>query len=220
MYEQKSGFFNKMNGAWFGFLALAVGSVFFAVTLVLYYIAEPGYSLFTNFISNLTVGPNQSDVFFFLFLILLPVLLVPFCYDLSKQFQKQGAPLSLARLAFIFFVLYALAQILMAFFPFNRLDHTVYSLHMILAVLLFFFFGVCALLCTIIEFSLRSIPAYLSITSLITAVLVLVVSLLILLVFLTGINDYNVIVSLIEWMYLGAFFIWLLLHAFYLSGKK
>ena len=123
-------------------------------------------------------------------------------------------------IAFVVFILYSLAQILLAIFPMNALESTTYALHMFFAILLFFFFGVCAFLYTYLEYTIKSFPVYLKLIGLVTALLSLMTSIFIFLGHYTDLYDYNIFVYLLEWGALGSCASWIFLHSFYFYKSK
>ena len=93
-------FFDKIPGYFFGFLTLAVGLLGAGLAIFLYILDDPSYSILTNFISDLSVGPNGSDLVFFWFVLIMGIVVFPFYLYSTKYLQKLGANTTISLIAF------------------------------------------------------------------------------------------------------------------------
>ncbi|MHA1975759.1 MAG: hypothetical protein ACW98I_02530, partial [Candidatus Hodarchaeales archaeon] len=68
------------------------------------------YSMSNNFISDLSIGPNGSNVAFFLFMATMPFVISPFYLNFTRSLQRLGASTIVTWIAYGTSVLYSLIQ--------------------------------------------------------------------------------------------------------------
>ena len=215
--NQVDSFFKKIPGYYFGILTLCVGIMGSGVAIGLYLLEDSSFSIFNNFISDLSIGPNNADLAFLAFMILMPISIVPFFLFLTRFLQSLGANRTISWLAFGISVIYSISQIITGFFPLDPTNQTSYDTHLIVAEFLFVSVGIGMLLYSYLEFSIENIPKYLPITAGLSGILALAFSTFLYLGSYTTLFDYNVVTYLSEWSAFGVFFIWLFLQSYYLN---
>ncbi|PWI46231.1 hypothetical protein CEE45_17895 [Candidatus Heimdallarchaeota archaeon B3_Heim] len=213
--EQIDKFFDKINGYYFAFLTVIVGFGGSMLAFFLYVMVDPSYSPLSNFVSDMSVGPNCSDIIFFLFMVIMPIVIIPFYLYLTRSLQKQGTNPNLTWIAFGTSVLSALSQILTAFFPLDANKKSAYDTHLIFGQLIFLFLGITMILFAYLENTQPSIPKYSPILASGAAVLSLLFALFLFLGTYTSVFDYNTITYLTEWSAFSVFILWLLLKGIY-----
>lgn len=195
-------------------LIIALGGS--ALAIVLYITVDPSFSIFNNFISDLSIGPNGSNIIFILFNLGMAISVQPFFLYLSRYLISQGADDDLAIITYGASILFSISQILLVFFPLDTSNQSVADIHMVFAVLFFVFVSITMLLYAYLEFTLDVIPKYLPLLALITGILGSTFSFFLFLGTYTEIFDYNIITYLTEWSTFSVFSLWLLLQCIYL----
>jgi hypothetical protein len=213
-------FFSIFSGSIFALVALAGSCVFLPAAIILYLAADPTFGVITRYISELGTGPNNSPIFFYLFTATFPVLLTPFLLFISRQLRLRGAGALLCWSAFGVSVLAELSHFCVVFFPFDPFNPPAYTVHLVLAVLIFFFFGIAGFLFALLELPQPSLPRILPISSLALSVSTLLAALFIALWAVTDIFSRNSIAQITEWFAFGIFFFWILMHAVYFLKNR
>jgi hypothetical protein len=205
----------KFPGYSFRFLTIAVGLLGAGLAIVLYILEDPSYSIFTNFISDLSVGPNGSDVVFFWFVLIMGTVISPFYLYLTRYLQKLGTSITIILFAFGFSVLRAITHVLIVSFPLDFNNQLRSDTHLVFGVLLFFFAGITVLIYTYLKYNFTSIPRYISVFGLIASILLLAFSIFLFLGTYTTLFDYNMITYLTEWSAFGMFSLWVLFQSIF-----
>lgn len=213
--NQIDGFFEKINGSFFALMALLIGFGGSMLAVVLYMMGDPSYSMFNNFISDLSIGPNGSNIVFFLFMATMPFVISPFYLYFTRSLQRLGASTIVTWIAYGTSVLSSLIQFLTAFFPLDPNNQAVSSTHLFFGILLAVFLGITQIIYSYLEFTQESVPKYSPILAFISAVLFLLFAFFLFLGSYTVLFDYNVITYLTEWSAFSVFMIWLLLKGYY-----
>jgi hypothetical protein len=213
-------FFSACSGSFFALAALAAGCVFLPTAIILYVAADPSFGIITRFISDLGTGPNNAHVFFYLFTASFPVLVSPFFLYVSRQLRLRGANARLCWSAYGVAFLGTLSHFCILFFPFDPTIHASYTVHLVLAVLIFFFFGIAGFLFALLELPRRTLPRLLPVLSLAMAVSCLAAGLFIVFWSVTDIFSRNSIAQLTEWFAFGVVFAWIIAHAVYFLKNR
>jgi len=80
-------FFNKIPGYYFGLLTVFFGGISIILSYILFKSANNSYSIFTNYISDLGVGPNGANLIFGLG---LPIMsFMSFFYHISELYRSK-----------------------------------------------------------------------------------------------------------------------------------
>jgi len=182
----------------------------------LYFLDDSSFSPFTNFISDMSVGPNSSDLMFFLFMVIMPFMYIPFFLYLTRVLRKQGMSPILTWIVFGGTILLALSQILTALYPLDPENKSMYDTHLVFGQLIFLFLGINMLILAYLEYSQISIPKYSPLLAIGSGILSLLFALFLFLGTYTTMFDYNTITYLTEWAAFSLFFLWLFLKGIYL----
>lgn len=103
----------------FGLLSVIV-SIFSVITAYLLYIAtDPTFTFFTNWISDLGIGPNGANIIFNLGLVVSGVLNIGFQLYVVRNLRKKGGPIKEIQVLQIIGIIATIGLIFVGLFPYN-----------------------------------------------------------------------------------------------------
>jgi len=211
-------FYEKINGSYFGIIALLIWIVSITIAQILYMEADPSFSISTNFISDLGTGPNGSDIVFSIGMILTGVSIMPFYVYIGWYLQK-GENLNSLRIGMIAGLIGSIGMMLVGVFPLNPNDNISFIMHIIAAGILFN--GVLSMLLIygISEYRNPEISNLLSILAFITAGLYGAFMTSVIIQYLTS-TPFQSYTYLIEWIGTWVMGIWMIAHIYYTLKNK
>ena len=209
--------FNKINGYYFAFLALFAAGLGLFGALFLYLPEDPTFSMFSNYISDLSGGPLGAKIIWGIGMSFAGLFLILVVIYASNNLKEKGGKNSLIRIYLTTGIIGAIGLILTGLFPLDPSVNFPYEVHRIGGILFFSFSSISFLCLGYIEYKE-------SILSKVHSVLSLIIG-LIMAIFIIGfiIQEYSVapkqpFVYLTEWLFFGLITIWLILHG--LSFRK
>ena len=207
-------FYEKFNGSYFAFIGVGVSLVSIFIAIGLYMIADPTFSLFTHFLSDLGDGRNYSNVVFNISRILDGVILLFFYLYLSRYLYNKEVSKRLTWISFIGGSIYTTGLILVAVFT----SQTAYEMHIIGAGFVFFGMFFVYLFYSISENSCDEFPKQYSILGFILAPLPLLFMIFILLAHFYGFSLEIAIFT--EWITYFAMMSWIIIQGIYTIRTK
>jgi hypothetical membrane protein len=131
MYQKKKSYlifkdiFSKIPGSMLG---ICSGGIFFTtifISIILYYINDNSFSIFTHFISNLGVGPNFSSFLFNNGLKITSCLIIMFHIYQYHNLRKIGVKIKILFPLLVTALIYSTGLYVIAAFPMNLEIHGV-----------------------------------------------------------------------------------------------
>lgn len=204
-------FNEKVNGAYFGILGILISLISIFLSIFLYLQADPSFSFFTDFISFLGVGPNNSDIVFNIGVIISsPIIMIFYLYlgtFLMSKIEEQKGILSIALVAAVF---YGIGNIILAVFT-NDLN---LSLHLIGAYIAFGAYFVLGCIFSYVEMNIPEFNRIIAISGFIPCILLVGHIVLLFILYYTDI--FPALPIFIEWIMFFIIMGWVLLQAFYI----
>ena len=217
--EQIDKFFERINGNYFGVMALVISIISIIVARTLYITVDPTYSMTSNFISDLGVGPNGSDLVFKIGMILTGIFQMPYYLYITLYLQKKDKNKNLLWIGLIMGFISALGLILVGVFPLDPTNSFVYNMHIIAAGL---FFGGASITLFIYGFSEilnPEIPKLIAIISFISVILFGTFITVLIIQTYTSI-PYQVFTYVVEWIGGFGYIMWTIVHIIYTTKNN
>ena len=217
--ERIDNFFEKINGSYFAFLTLICANLGILIGIILYTMVDPSYSLLSNFISDLSIGPNGSNIAYSITMFIMSLPLIPFQLYLVRFLQRRDSNILISWIALIFALISTSSIFLIGLFPMDPAQPLIYQIHIVLAVVLFGTGSIAYALYGYLELVNPEITKLPPLVSFITAIFLGLFCLSFSIETLMNLN-YSVFTYLIEWTALGGFSVWLLTHGVYTLRNK
>ncbi len=125
--------FDKLPAPYFGFIGYSILSSSIFIALILYNIEDPSFNIFHNWISHLSVGPNGSNVFFFIGFSAASPFILLFHYSFINSFYYKTRNVDLLLFLYTVASIQSLGSFLVGFFPLN-----LHRIHGVVAYMYFF----------------------------------------------------------------------------------
>ncbi|MFW9895786.1 MAG: hypothetical protein ACFFD7_08275 [Candidatus Thorarchaeota archaeon] len=125
------GFFEKVNGAYFAFLALISAGVSLLVAVMLYLPFNPSFSIFTNYPCDLQAGPIGALISYSTGIVLLAIFTIFLMLYITRDLKKNGIDNKLTLIYIITGVIGQIVLILGGIFPLNPAITLAYEIHRI-----------------------------------------------------------------------------------------
>ncbi|MHA1982710.1 MAG: DUF998 domain-containing protein [Candidatus Hodarchaeales archaeon] len=220
MSEVIDNFFQKINGSYFGFIGILLSGLSMTIAILLYFVEDSSFFITSNFISDLSIGPNGADLFFAISLILMGLFFASFFLFVARYLQKLDGNSTFTWIGFGFFLIYSFSSIIITVFPLDSTNQSVYDTHIIIAVFLFAGASLGMIFFGIVEYQTGKIPNIFALNSFIVAIFAGLFAILLPLGNFTDLYTYDIVIYLIEWITFGFFIIWLILHAYCILKVK
>ncbi|TXT67326.1 MAG: membrane protein of unknown function [Promethearchaeota archaeon] len=111
--------FKKIPAPYFGLIGYGSLGIFIAVALILYIVEDPTFSIFEKWISNLSIGPNGSNIFFFLGMTIASPFMLLFHYSLVNSFYYKTNKINILLFLYITTSIQSLGSFMAGIFPLN-----------------------------------------------------------------------------------------------------
>ncbi len=121
--------FYYFPGFIFGFIAISIGLTGYFISMILY----PGYSMMTEMVSTLGIGPGA--IYFNLGTVLSGIIAIPFYFDLGRLVYNENDHQKLLRIALINSTLSCIALAFVGVFPAIQNSGIIIILHYLTAIL-------------------------------------------------------------------------------------
>ena len=99
--EKIDKFYEKINGSYLIFIGIGLSLLFIFIAVILFMQVDPTFSIYSNFISDLGDGPNNSNIVFNVGVIISGIFNLFIYIYLTRFLQKKDANEKLILLAFI-----------------------------------------------------------------------------------------------------------------------
>jgi len=212
--ERLDKLYEKFNGNYFGIIAITSAAICIIIAYLLYTEADPNFSIASNFISDLGVGPNGSDVFFGLGMILLGTFIMPFFTYLGRYLQKRDNNPKPLRIGIFAGLIGSIGIVLVGVFPLDPDDNFSYNIHIIFAGVLFYGILTMLLIYGIFEYRNPVIPNILSILAFITAAFYGFFITSVVIQYLTS-TPFQAYTYTAEWIGSWLMGVWIIAHVYY-----
>ncbi|MFW9991610.1 MAG: DUF998 domain-containing protein [Candidatus Odinarchaeota archaeon] len=204
-------FFERFNGSYIVFAGLTVSVVFLALTAIMYLAVNPDFSIFSNFISHLGLGPEEGKITFALAGTLMGFTYLVYFLFYSRYVEKRGKNTVLTWIAYLFALLFAINLILVCLIPFDPVNPVAYQVHIFSAILLFAGIVGLGVFYGIAELSANDIPILLPLISFIMAVLAGIFTTLFTIQTYNS-TPYQTVTYFTEWLAVFGLIIWTAVH--------
>ncbi|MFW9773215.1 MAG: hypothetical protein ACFFFB_05055 [Candidatus Heimdallarchaeota archaeon] len=134
-------FFEKINGAYFAFLAFIATGAGLLVALMFYLPFNSSYSIFTNYSCDLQAGPIGALISYSIGLVLLAIFSIFLMLYITRDLKKNGIDDKLTLIYIITGVIGQIWLILIGIFPLNPAITLPYEIH---RISMCFFFSIMA----------------------------------------------------------------------------
>jgi len=123
LLKRPIGFYNKLfkkiPAPYFGVIGYSIFGFFISFALILYIFEDPTFSIFQNWISQLSVGPNGSNIFFFLGISIASPFMLLFHYSIVNSFYYKTSKVDTLLFLYITASIQSLGSFLAGIFPLN-----------------------------------------------------------------------------------------------------
>jgi hypothetical protein len=123
LIDRPMGFYNKLftkiPAPYFGLAGYSIFGFFIAFALILYIIEDPTFSIFEKWISHLSIGPNGSNIFFFLGISIASPFMLLFHYSLVNSFYYKTNKVNVLLFLYTTTSIQSLGSFLAGIFPLN-----------------------------------------------------------------------------------------------------
>ncbi|MFX1498016.1 MAG: hypothetical protein ACFFBH_10850 [Promethearchaeota archaeon] len=130
------GFFEKINGAYFAFLAVIATGAGLLIALMLYLPFNSSFSIFTNYSCDLQAGPIGAQISYSTGMVLLAIFTIFLMLYITRDLKKNGIDNKLTLIYIITGVIGLIGLIIVGIFPLNPAITLAYEIHRI-TVLIF-----------------------------------------------------------------------------------
>lgn len=195
----------------FGFITTLLGSVLLIVSISLYWNAGQTLYPWTNYISDLSVGPNGSNYIYFAMLGVIGMFTLFFFHNARKYLDEISDTPGMTKAGFISAIFFLIAMILLIIFPLDETQSVLYNIHVVSAIITFLSLGM-AIILFVIAFRVTGEINSLSTTvGSLGGLLSIIVSVLFFCVEIMHLFEPGAIYYLIEWITMVLYFMWMIL---------
>ncbi|MFX1445113.1 MAG: DUF998 domain-containing protein [Promethearchaeota archaeon] len=163
--EKIDNFYEKFNGSYFVFIGIGISLLTKLIAVVLFMQVNPSFNLFSNYISDLAYGPNNSDIVYKFGVVISTIFYDFFFLYLMRFLEKRGGNQILALLSLLTGFIASVGAILVVVFTADVEP----ELHGLGATLYFFGNFFVLILFGTTEYIIQEIPRKLSISGFILA---------------------------------------------------
>jgi hypothetical protein len=190
------------------------------LALVLHWTEDTSFMPWSNYVSDLSVGPNGSSIVYIIMMLGMAVLLVPFFFFNSRALKTRYNIHRPGTFVLIIGIISSLDIIIMVFFPLDTTRPIIYITHIITGVILSFcmtgFLGTYGW----VFLKLSEFPKTLGLLACTASFFCFIFAILLALTEIFGIFNQHVITYLFEWAAFSLFAVWMLLTSLHLLKKK
>jgi len=188
-----------------------------ALSLSLHWMVDSSFMPWTNYISDLSVGPNGSSIIYVIMMLGMSFLLIPFFFFLTRELKTHYNLQNPGYIALFFGLITSVDIIIMVFFPLDITRPAIYNTHIITGVILFF--GMTGFLGTYgwIFNKLSDFPNILSLLAYGASMFSFIFAVLLAITELFDVLNQHAITYIIEWTAFIFFVVWLLLTSIHLN---
>ncbi|MHA1562007.1 MAG: DUF998 domain-containing protein [Promethearchaeota archaeon] len=202
---------NARKGGIISLIIVLVGIFGIGMALTLYWLEDFSFFPWKNYISDLSVGLNGSNIVFIVMIVLMAVSSVPFFIYLGKYLKEKNPNSGLINFGIITGVLGAIAMIIMVFFPMDQTQPDIYSMHIIIGIPVFVFIGCYSFVFGIFSYKDSRIPNNFAIINFSCCICSFLFAVFIGITELTQLLSRNMFTYLIGWATFTLLLVWLLL---------
>ncbi|MFX0095934.1 MAG: DUF998 domain-containing protein [Candidatus Hodarchaeota archaeon] len=190
-----------------------ISLIFLLITILTYSTVYP-FSIFSNFVSDLGLGPYTTRITFAIGGTLMAASYMVYFLFLSRYIQRRGGHPKIIWIAFFFSLLYALNLILVCIVPFDPTNELAYNIHILGAIFLFLGQAGGGILYGLSELNTKGISILMPLTSFISALLAGIFVFIFTVQSLT-LTPYQVLTYLSEWSAVFGLILWTSIHGLY-----
>lgn len=212
-------FFEKINGAYFAFLALLVLTVGMMISLAFYLPFNPSFSIFTNYPCDLSAGPTEAVIAISTGFILSTIFWFFFTLYIARDLKAQEVNNKMVTLFLITGIIAQACFIIIGIFPLDPAISLAYQIHKIGSSFLFSFMAFHFIFIGYLEYKNAEYSNLLAIIGILTGLLCAMFVIGFLIVENTPIAR-NLVVYLSVWTATTFFMLWLIGHGLYFWKKK
>lgn len=163
--EKIDNFYEKFNGSYFVFIGIVISLLTKLIAVILFMQVDPTFNLFSNYISDLAHGPNNSDIVYKTGVVISTIFYVFFFLYLMRFLEKRGGNQKLALMSLLTGFIASVGAILLVIFTAD----VELEFHRLAATLFFFGNFFVLILFGITEYLIKEIPRKLSLSGFILA---------------------------------------------------
>lgn len=201
----------KGKGSYFGFTGVLISLISILTSIFLYIQADPSFSFFTDFISYLGVGPNNSDIVFNVGVIIsAPFMFLFYLYlgaFLMSRVETQKGILIIAIIAAVF---NCIGNILLAVYT----NNSNLAMHLIGAYIAFGAYFALACIFSFVEMNMSEFNRLIAISGFIPCILLIGHIVLLFILYYTGI--FPALPIFIEWVMFFIMMGWIGIQCLYI----
>ncbi len=210
---------NAKKAGIFSLIILITGISGIGTALTLYWLEDFSFFPWKNYISDLSVGLNGSNIVFIVMIVLMAVSSVPFFIFFGKFLKEENANSGLINFGIITGLLGAISMIIMVFFPMDQTQPNTYTMHIIIGITLFVFMGCYSYVFGIFSYKDSRIPNNFGIIAFSWCICSLLFAVYIGITELTHLFSRNPFTYLVGWATFAFMLVWLLLIGIKLLKK-
>ena len=212
-------FFEKINGAYFAFLALLVLTVGMMISLAFYLPFNPSFSIFTNYPCDLSAGPTEAVIAISTGFILCTIFWFFLTLYIARDLKAQEVNNKMVTLFLITQIIAQAWFIIIGSFPLDPAISFAYEMHRIGACFFFSFMAFNLLFLGYLEYKNAEYSNLLAIIGIITGLFSAMFVIGFLIVEYTPIAR-NPVVYLSVWTTTTFFMLWFIGHGLYFWKKR
>jgi len=210
LYQKIDNFYGRLNGSYYGFIAIVVSIISLGVAILLYIEVDPTFSFLTHYLSTIGASPTIAGEVYILGMVVTNVFRILFALFIIRFFQLKGAGLRITWTVFIISVITSIGWGINTFVPYTI------SLALHISSIMVYFFGsvISQILIIKIEYGNSKIPNYLAIFGffvIFTYLLFFVLEIVV----LVGIMTDKTMSVVSEWLAYLSIMIWVVVHSYY-----
>jgi len=209
-YNKIDAFYGKLNGSYYGLMAVVTSVVSLAVAILLYIGIDPTFSFLTHYLSTIGASPSLAGGIYTLGMAITNVFRILFALFIIRFFQLRGTGKRITWTVFAITLITSVGWAINTFVPYTL------SLMLHISSIMVYFFGsiISQILIIRIELKNTKIPNYLVVFGIIVIITYLSFFILEIAVFTAIMTDKTLsVVS--EWLAYLAIMIWVTVHSIY-----
>lgn len=202
---------NAKKAGIFSLIIVLIGIFGIGIALILYWLEDFSFFPWKNYISDLSVGLNGSNIVFIVMIVLLAVSSIPFFIYIGKYLKEENPNSGLINFGIITGLLGALAMIIMVFFPMDQTQPNIYTMHIVIGIPVFVFIRCYSFVFGIFSYKDSRIPNNFGIITFSCCICSFLFAVFIGITELTLLLSRNIFTYLIGWATFALLLVWLLL---------
>ncbi|MFX1537690.1 MAG: DUF998 domain-containing protein [Promethearchaeota archaeon] len=206
-------FFERVKGSYIVFIGTSIAMIFLAIAILTYYSSNPSFSIFSNFVSHIGLGPNISRINLLIGGTIIAITFAVYLLFFSRFLQKKGGNPALSWTAYFFSIVFGLSLISACIIPFDPSDALAYEIHILSAISLFLSLTLLGIFYGYSELLIINIPRIISLISFIAAIPAGLFTIFFTIQSYTNI-PYQPFTYFIEWTSVFSLVIWAMIHGF------